>query len=95
MGTPCSQVEKNSHRHLYVKVPAEFFDHCQNFYETFEVPAGCKCPHCFHLENNTFFAPPNTDIFLMFAMTAVLLRSLQMFIFLDSHYIREIILYLQ
>ena len=25
----------------HVKIPTEFFDHCQNFYETFEVPAGC------------------------------------------------------
>ena len=41
MGIPCAQVE-NILKNSYVKIPAEFFDHCQNFYKTFEVPAGCK-----------------------------------------------------
>ena len=43
MGTPVHKWKKNILIDDYIKIPAEFFDHCQNFYETFEVPAGCCC----------------------------------------------------
>ena len=38
---PVHKWKKNILIDDYVKIPAEFFAHCQNFYETFEVPAGC------------------------------------------------------
>ena len=39
---PVQKWKKNILIDGHVKTPAEFFDHCQNFYETFEVPAGCN-----------------------------------------------------